>query len=275
MIHRLLQTRPRRVLIAALLYLLLAWTAIAVIDIYDVAGLRSTLGRDGEGPVWVHLFGEAGVTEMLQWLLLASVTLVAAVRSGQQLQMGNVPAARFLGLLGLAAVLMLIEDAGNPSHRLGDYGEDILGTGGFVVELVFRLPVFLVIGGVPLYAIVRYWGRIARGRDGSLLLLGGVGMYGLAAFSSVPANLLFDFYPRFGPWFTERILGGRLVSLEPFPGLGEALTPEDFTGWLFMDFVFEESVELIGAALLFAGVLALGSALAEPRQDPVEASTDA
>ena len=262
---RLINLRPARILRLVGAYLLFAWLAIAIVDVFDVAGLRAGLGRDQGGPVWVHLFTEAGVTEMLQWLLLATVTLVAAIRSGEQWERRNVEAARFLTLLALSATLMLIEDAGNPSHSLAHYGEDILGRSGFLIELIFRLPVFLIIGAVPLYAFIRYWPKIARGRNGSRLLIGGVAAYGAAAFSSVPANLLFDFYPRFGPWFSQRILGGRLLPLEPFDSLVGQMSSRDFTGWLFMDYVYEESIELIGAALLLAGVLALGAALSADR----------
>lgn len=270
---RLLGLRAKPIVVAAVAYLLFAWTLVAVIDVYDVAGLRSSLGRDDGGPVWIHLFGEARVTEMLQWLLLATVSLVAAIRAGELRQLGNTRGARFFTLIGVSAALMLIEDAGNPSHQLVRYAEDILGTSGFTIELLFRAPVFIVIGAVPLYAFIRYWPSVARGRPGGGFLLGGVAAYGVAAFSSVPANLLFDYYTRVGPWLTDRVLGGRLLLLEVPPRQSAEFSSPEYTSALFMDYVYEESIELVGAALLLAGVLALGQVLTKSRESVAEPAT--
>ena len=260
---RLLGLRAATVAAAGGAYLLLAWMLVAVIDVYDVAGLRTTLGRDVGAPAWVHLFGEAGLTEMLQWIALAILAFVAAARAGQLRDVDGGRPANFLAILAVLSALMLIEDAGNPSHRLGVYAEDILGTSSGTVRMLFRLPVFLFIGGLALYAFARYWPSVARARPGGTTLLLGFLAYGWAACSSVPANVLFDFYSRAGTWLTATILGGRLVPIEPFGPMEGSVTPDAFTSVMFMDFVYEESIELIGAALLLAGALALGSSLTD------------
>ena len=246
----------------AAVYLMLAWVAVAVIDIYNVAGLRATLGRDEGAPAWVHLFGEGGLTEMLQWLILATLALVAAARAEGLKHLGDARGARFFGLLAVLAVLMLIEDAGNPSHRLSVYGQDIFGTTGGFARALFRMPVFLALGGLAIYAFARYWKLVIRGKPGSRILMGGFGAYGLAVFSSLPAHLLFDFYGRAGPWLTETVLNDRLIEIDVLPHLEGEMTASQFTSVMFMDFVYEESIELIGAALLLAGSLALGAVLA-------------
>jgi len=89
----------------------------------------------------------------------------------------------------------------------------------------------------------------------------------------VPANLLFDFYTRFGPWFTDRVLGGRLLVLEVPAARAAEFSSSEFTSALFMDFVYEESIELVGATALLAGVLMLGKVLTDTSATPVEPVT--
>ena len=62
------------------------------------------------------------------------------------------------------------------------------------------------------------------------------------------------------------------MLLDVPPRQDAEFTSSEFTSTLFMDFVYEESIELISAALpLLAGVLALGNVLAssdESRTEP-------
>ena len=267
--------RWKTVVGAAAAYLIMAWSSIALIDVFDVSGLRSMLGRDEGAPLWVHLFGEGSITEILQWTALGLVALVLSQASGALQTANEWRQRRFLSLLALGAVLMLIEDAGNPSHRVARYVRDFLGEGSYLIELLSRLPVLLLVGGVPLYAFVRYWPSVARGRPGGGLLLSGLIAYGIAAFSSVPANILFNFYPRAGQWMTESLLGGRLQPLEQTDPWQLRFSAEEFTGTVFMDYVYEESIELIGVTLLLAGALAFSRSLVQPSPQFAERETDA
>lgn len=257
------QIGPRTVLVVAIGYLLLALMMVGVVDVFDVAGLRSRLGREDGAPLWLHLFQQASITEVLQWSALAVLALLASHGAGRLAVFSVGSRAswqreqRFLTLLAVSALLMLIEDAGNPSHRLAQYVYDLLGQESLTIEVIARFPVHLIVAGVPLYTFLRYWPSAVRGRPGAGLLLGGIGAYGVTAFSSGPANALFDFYERVGPVVAERLLGGRLLPVEPPPGLALRFSEEVFTGALFMDYVYEESIELIGVALLLAGAAAL------------------
>ena len=259
---------------AAAAYLTVAWLSIILIDVIDVAGLRSTLGRDDGAPLWVHLFGEGSITEILQWTVLGLVALVVSQAAGALRAPSEWRERRFLSLLGLGVVLMLIEDAGNPSHRVARYVRDFLGEGSYLIELLSRLPVLLLVGGVPLYAFARYWWPAVRGRPGGGLLLSGLIAYGIAAFSSVPANILFNFYPRAGRWVTESLFGGRLQPLEQTAPWQLRFSAEEFTGTVFMDYVYEESIELIGVTFLLAGSLALSRFLAQSSAQPKEEEID-
>jgi len=256
----------RTVLVVGVVYLLATWSAVVLIDVLDIAGIRTRLASGRDMPqLWWHLFREGGPTELLQWTLLGGTALVAshnagwfAARRGRSM----VRERRFLTLLSVASVLMLIEDAGNPSHMVADSVMRFLGDEGYGVEVAARLPIFLLVGAVPLYAFVRYWPSVGFRRPGGGLLLGGFAAYGVATFSSLPANMLFDFYPRVGRFVTDQLFAGRMIPIERTADWQLRFSAEEFTGTLFMDYAYEESVELIGAMLLLAGVLAFAGHLA-------------
>jgi len=250
------------VLVVGIAYLLAAWSAVVLIDVLDVAGIRTRLEGVLDMPmVWWHLFREGSPTELLQWTLLGSTGLVASYHAGWLAVSRRGPAPlvrerRFLMLVSVAMVLMLIEDAGNPSHRVAGIVMGLLGDDSYLVEVAARLPVFILVGAVPLYAFVRYWPSVGFRRPGGGLLLGGFVAYGVATFSSLPANMLFDYYPRMGRFVMDRLFAGRMIPIERTLDWQLRFSAEEFTGTLFMDFAYEESIELIGAVLFLAGLLA-------------------
>lgn len=262
-------TASRMVLLLGLMYLFGAWGAVLFIDVFDVAGIRSWMvDRLGMPMVWYHLFREGSPTEMLQWTSLGAVALVASRQAGWMAshRPGSTPVSReiwFFSLLAVAMLLMLIEDAGNPSHRVAAYVMSVLGDGSYLIEVAGRLPVFILIGAVSLYAFVRYWPFVGFKRPGGGLLFGGFIAYGVAAFSSVPANMLFNFYPRMGRTITETVFAGRMIPIERTLAWQLRFSAEEFTGSLFMDFAYEESIELLGAVLLLAGTCALSGHLVD------------
>ena len=238
-----------------------------LIDVLDVAGIRTRLVSSLEMPmVWWHLFREGSPTELLQWTLLGATALVASYHAGRLALSRSGPAPlvrerRFLTLVSVATMLMLIEDAGNPSHRVASIVMGLLGDDSYVIEVAARLPVFILVGAVPLYAFVRYWPSVGFRRPGGGLLLGGFVAYGVATFSSLPANMLFDYYPRVGRFVTDQLFAGRMIPMERTLDWQLRFSAEEFTGTLFMDFAYEESIELIGAMLFLAGVLAFAGHL--------------
>ncbi len=108
---------------------------------------------------------------------------------------------------------------------------------------------------------MRYWPSVGFRRPGGGLLLGGFVAYGVATFSSLPANMLFDYYPRVGRFVTDQLFAGRMIPMERTLDWQLRFSAEEFTGTLFMDFAYEESIELIGAMLFLAGVLAFAGHL--------------
>ena len=227
---------PCAVLVAGIGYLVAAWSAVVLVDV---------LGSRPLVPLWARIFQEHGLTERVQWALLL-IGIIACVR----LSLRQDPhTRRFLMLMAIGLTLMLYEDVLNISHHMGA----VLGPSPTGVR-VGRLLVYAALAAFLVLALATHWSRLSVGRG---YLLTGYTLYALAAGASVPANLL-GFYERLGAWLMERTAGG---LLRPLPD-GLVRMPEydvaDLTGIVFLDFVIEESVELLGATTLVAGLLVVG-----------------
>lgn len=274
---------PRLLLVLGVGYLLLAWALVLLVDVYDVAGLRARLGRNSGAPFWVHLFAESSPTEWVQTLFLFGALASLAVFVGLAVRGQDERWAGFGALLALGVVLMLFEDTGNVGQRIGGYVGDIVGADSEWVDYA-RLPMFALAGGVPLFALWRYRHLLRSAtRRPIAFVVAGLGTY---AFMAVTSELLalniggwFDFYGKSGDALLQGAFGGRLIllsetGLENFEG-----TSARDTAVFFMDYVYEESFELIGAMLLCIGcVLLLRHALSRPPEasvSPVAPATEA
>ena len=228
---------PRLLILVAVTYLVIAWTAVILVDL---------LGSQPVVPMWIRIFRERGPTGVLQWTALLAA--VAICLRGARRWEASTDLNRFLTLMAVATTMMFGEDVANFSHLAGAvFGPDPTGF------RVGRLIVYIVIAAVPTWALVRYWSHLGGGR-GRLLV--GYGLYAVAAGASVPANLL-GFYERLGPWLLSSVFRDRLRRLPD----GAAPFPEydvtDQTGIVFVDFAIEESLELLGAAFLLAALIAI------------------
>ena len=252
------QTRAHLYVLASLLaFLAVPWGLFLTVDVFDVAGSRAVLAAGF--PTWARLFSEGHVVEWGQWLCLGAAATTAGVVAGQSRAGGDSHSTALWVLVGISAALLLIEDAGNPSHRVSGWASAVLGEGE-VAGRAGRLPVFVVVAGVPTYAIVRYWRSLRADRRSSALLLSGLGCYAFAGFSSVVLNVVWDFYDRAGEFVTHTLLGERLARVPAGPWGG----PEA-TGALFMDTVYEETLELLAAGLILAGTVAAASVVGRRR----------
>lgn len=257
MSHHQEGARRRRVLTAgavpavAAAYLAAAWLAFLLVDVANVAGSRDVLERTMNAPhVWVHLFREGAFTELFQWLLLGSAAMACAFVTGILHLRGDRGAARFWLLLGVAATLMLIEDAGNPRHRLADYGVSVFGLPRTVSELAF----FSVVAAVPLYAVATGWRHPWKVPRCRTYLLAGMSAYAVAVTAS-GTRVVGDWYDRAGTFLAEAVLGGNLLPYT-FLNVGP--------GFWLMDWLLEESVELVGASMLCAAVVAYAQHVLAP-----------
>jgi len=235
---------PSAVVVFAIGWLVLAWSAILLVDV---------LGAQPSMPVWVRVFRKRGPTEFVQWSLLLMAVLVCL----RGARLGDERIHGFLTLMAVATTVMLAEDLANISHLFGYLlGPSALGF------RIGRTIIYLGIASVPTYALVRHWSDLTVGRG---YLLAGYGFYAISAGASVPANLL-GLYERIGPWMMETVFRGRLRSFPP----GTVIFPEydvpDQTGIVFLDFAIEESLELLRAACLLAGLMTVASAI--PTKEP-------
>lgn len=234
---------PALIVVVALGYLVLAWASFFLIDVYNVLGSRDALEARMTVPkTWVHLFREGNPTEWLQWTALGATALVSARLGGRLAAAGQYGAASFWAIFGVAAVLMLIEDAGNPRHRLANYGESMFGVPSTATELVY----FAALASVPLYALLRYGRHVWSTLTTRRYLIAGVVFYGIAGGAS-GTRAIGSWYTEIGTAFDQRLLGGRLLRWD---FLGES------TGFWLMDWLVEESLELMGAACLCAAAVA-------------------
>ena len=246
----------RYVLAAVLMLLGAAWALFFAVDVFDVAGSRGVVARDL--PTWARVFSEGHVIEWGQWLSLGLAATVAGAVAGHHQAHGHRRDGLLWLLIGVSAALFLIEDAGNPSHQFSRWARVVLGDSQ-VAAHAGRLPVFAVIGAVPAYAVVRYWRELRSDPRAGNLVLAGLACYGFAGVSSVVLNVVADFYVRAGDFVMHTLLRGRLVEVPEGMGGG----PEA-TGWMLMDAVYEESLELVAAGLLLAGAVAAWDS--SPRQ---------
>jgi hypothetical protein len=271
----------------AVSWIVLCLLALWLVDIRGALGGPERLQEAGLDPayLWFQLFMDGGFTEWFQWALLGVLIVLASGLAVAHRQQEAAPGdlsdelhermAAFWTLVALLAVVMLIEDAGNPRHLINHYVGVATGFSNratTAAELVY----FAAIGAIGLYALLRHGRALlpggGSGRDpdgrrrdddaeprtgaaGSLHYrrFGALGivMYATAAVSSATRNIG-DWYIDVGRWLIDDVLGApQLVRAVPVEGLDE---------WdlrfMFVDFVLEESLELLGVALLVAAVLA-------------------
>lgn len=240
---------PHAPVVAALLYLTVAWSLFLLVDANNFLGLREWLDRQIPVPLtWYYLFEEGGVTEIAQWLMLSLAAVSSSFLAGRLMTHGKRGPALFWLLMGITAALMLIEDAGNPRHYLAsmavmilpDYSPQRVRT---AVELLY----YVGLSALPVYAVLRYWRYPLRSRLTTLYLLSGAALYGLAGFASASRHIN-EWYASFGG-FLHRVLAG-----------GQLIIPPSWDHYMLnfflVDWLLEESVELLGASLLAAAVFA-------------------
>jgi len=247
---------PEHVMALVLLYLLMTWGVFFLIDAFDVFGVRAFMHERGiTDPFWFHLFRQASLTEVLQWVALGGTAFAAGVIRGRAgLNGEGVSAGRaFWTLMGIAALLMLIEDAGDPRHRLTDYVTTF--TGHTRVEEIGRQLVtymevvyFSLLAAIPLYAFFRYGLALRRHRKVMAYLLAGFAAYGAASIFSV-TSYMNDWYIKAGGFVHRVLAAGQLYRVDwPY-------TEYHVHEFWLMDLLVEETIELLGAGALLAAAL--------------------
>ena len=240
--------KPWHVMFVCATYLVAAWSAFVLVDVLNYAGLRDSLVATGlQMPAtWPHLFREGGPTEMLQWLCLGGASVLAAIAAGElRSQKQFLAGARvFWILMSIALMLLLIEDAGNPRHFIRDRVFEL--TGSQAARLAVESLIFMILAGLPLYALLRYRREVIRFGSAKWYLLCGFLCYGVAGAGSATR---YAWYEEAGARFHTVLAPGLLELEHPY-------FTEVGMEFFLMDWLFEESIELLGAAFFACAALA-------------------
>ena len=240
--------KPWHVMAACTAYLAAAWAAFVFIDALNFAGLRDSLVATGlQMPAtWPHIFREGGPTEILQWLCLGIASVLAATVAGElrSTKQRDADTRMFWMLMSIALMFLLIEDAGNPRHYIRDAVFEL--TGSQTARLAVESLVFMILAGLPLYALVRYRREVIRFGSAKWYLLCAFLCYGVAGVASATR---YAWYEDAGAIF-HAVVGSDLLELE-HPHFTEVGIE-----FFLMDWLFEESVELLGAAFFVCATLA-------------------
>ena len=246
-----MQSRPSSFVVWGVTgYLVLTW---ALVFVWDFSGLV-----DHRTLAWAFLFSEGSPTEWLQWIALAGCVLTCGFLWGRTQTLGR-SHAPFFGILGAGLCLMLIEDAGNLRHGLSKLVlENLLGLPGRgLAKSVMDLVVYAALAGLMVAPFVLYLRKLRLGLRASMLFLTGYAAYGLAAFSSASAYVG-NWYARVG----NDIIAANGIDIDArlsWSRMAEQValgTRPDMGFWL-MDFLYEESLELLGAGMILAALLSL------------------
>ncbi len=247
------------VIFLALLILAVFYVFSFLVDIYDYMGVRSWLYEHESITVpflWDYLFSEGGPAEILQWLFIGLFGLTAGYLSGLLRARDQYRPSRFWFLFALLAVFMIMEDAGNVRHFLTTRGV-LLFRDEMIYRSVIELIYFGLIALIPLTALIKYRRQLLRHRRTTVLLLTGCFLYALAVGMSGTRDIRF-WYQTAGNIIYEWTLefgGEDLQTLyeetdEILKNMGQIEIR-----YRMMDYLVEESLELLGAAFLWASSL--------------------
>lgn len=253
-------THPNWLYGLILTYLLVSWALVVALDVlnlnnwgnwfidsasYLMMGDDPTM-TDPPAPFYYVWFCEGSPVEWLQWVSLGSLIIVG-VKLASQVQNLSKKLATFWMLIAITALLLLLEDAGNPRHRLtGFLGifHPVLPSG-FPLSTAFELFVYFpLLAALPVYALYRYYDAIAEYKIVKSYLWIGFGFYAIAAIMSGTSGIA-GWYSIVGEW-----------SLSFFSA--HIHTSDSVVNLHFhiMDSLVEETIELLGAGALLCSAMA-------------------
>lgn len=211
-----------------------------------------------ESPIlWLHMFKEASVTEILQWLCLGFATVLAGALFVHY-RRSHGKASPAWGLLLLGLLLMFLEDTVNVRHGLAAlFALVVLQTDPYThawrasaTKNYIELGCYAVLAAVMLssfWLVIRDKVQNALGKK---FLFAGFAFYGIAALSSATRNI--------GSWYT--VVGEKILNFVTRGAViewtAESVVHRNYplSFWI-MDFLIEESLELLGATFLLAAVV--------------------
>ncbi|MEJ6951028.1 hypothetical protein [Natronospora cellulosivora (SeqCode)] len=257
----ILKRLPKYILGIAIASILFSFILIYLIDLRNAFGLRDYLFSldpeyffyDYRPLVFQNWYRNGGIAEMMQWIFLAGAAFMAVFIAGK-LHDSKKISYKFWGIMGIAFLLLLIEDAGDPRHTIRSFvqaifKEPVQGPMGSLTELIyFSLLAFIII-----YAIVKYKSVLGESSNCK--------RYFKIAFLSYALATTMSFFGTASGIDLYHWLGGNMYNW--LLALGDdALIHRwsminfmegwNYIGFFLMDSLVEEAIELIGAASFFS-----------------------
>jgi|GEM_PF-4604930 len=247
---------PWLILFFTLSYILVMYFFSYVIDFkgIDLLGLGTWLEgiRPGYPLFWIYAFTEGSPTEQIQWFFIGiSLVLAAACFFVNRFFISRVSWGWLLLVLGLA--LMLAEDYYNIRHKTVDfiathYNISPATMYSFLhLRTLVELVLYSLLGLLMVIALVLILKDREESWRGKKLLVTGYFFYAVASISSATRGIG-SWYARVGDFLLgdNKIRMASLVTESPYRGN---------LGFYFMDFVWEEPLELLGVTFIAASLM--------------------
>ena len=247
------------VIISVFIILLVFYISSFFVDLYNFNGIRDWMvEHDGFNVpfLWNYLFSEGGPVEILQWLFIGLFMMTSSYIAGISTRDQKSSRSRFWFLFSILAVLMIMEDAGNIRHFLTTRGV-LLFRDEMIYRSITELAYFGLMALIPVYALIRYRKVFLEDKRTAVILFFGAAFYGVAVLMSgtrdirfwyqTAGNIIYDWTLEFG--------GDELLAI--YESTDQFLAEGGYISisYRFMDFLVEESLELLGAAFLWASSL--------------------
>lgn len=245
-------------------FILVSLGLVVVVDVLNFNNLRDTLLGDQDVPfLWYHWF-LSPVENPIQWITLGLVVAMFATNAFSARRRDDRRGWWFWAALTVGAVLMVLEDSLDVRHELRKVVNRAVGEHSYgIFSTLMELGYFALLGAVLLFAVVRYRRYFWRFVTTRRYLLAGFVFYAVAVGSSWLGSAFRDqtefrdLYTLVGDRVGRWIFSLNDESLRLFVDVTERAGELEMAPLPFylMDRVWEESVELLGAAaLLTAGV---------------------
>lgn len=234
-------------------FLGLGWAGFVLIDWLNVGELRDlVLPAVTSAPlVFLWIFSEAGPIEVAQWICLGFACLLSIRLAHRHHKQHERRWSVFFALGTGALLLMLLEDTVNLRHILSRQVVLPLVNGGprSMARTLTELSFYAFLGSMMVAFLVGTLQRFRQVPSAVRYLLAGYVFYAVAAIASASRLI--------GNWY--EVVGAALVNAF-FPHLVDIAFSSlgaQALGFLLMDYLIEESLELIGAAALSTALLHL------------------
>lgn len=202
---------------------------------------------------WIYAFTEASPTENVQWSMLAACIILCTVYIVMN-KKAQIPVSWGWKFLLFGLVWMIIEDFYNIRHKTVDFIRDSFDVSpglriGFVsMRGLVEITLYAILGAIMIVALAFILKEASASWTGKKYLVTGYAFYFVASFCSATRGI--------GNWYTR--LGNAILD-HLSVDWAERVTHHIFrgrVGFYFVDFVFEEPLELLGAAFIAAALVA-------------------